>query len=329
MTLPRWLTITLLCLAGLTLALVILLRRFPHLVTLTQSPQSVLHTTSGRTNILLLGMGGAGHEAPDLTDSLIFISLNPTTYDMVLISLPRDIWVDQLQAKINTAYYYGQQRSPGGGLTLAKTTVSQLLGQPIHYAVGLNFSGFTRALDLVGGIDVDVPQTFDDFSFPIPGKEADPVEANRYEHLHFDAGLNHFDGATALKYVRSRNAPGDQGTDFARSSLQQQVIAAFKLKLFSANLITSPQRFPQLLQIFNQSVIHDLGPAELLAFSKLAMGFKSAYLRSGLFGTGTAASPGLLLHPPVSRRYGSQWVLIPKDDRQLQEYVTNLIFAPR
>ena len=305
------LKLAILILLGFTLILFL-----AHKLTLVTPPEDILRTTSGRTNFLLLGMGGASHEAADLTDTLMFVSLNPLTKDTVLLSIPRDLWIASLRAKINTAYHYG-------GLTAAKTAVTEILGQPIHYAVTLDFTGFTQTIDLVGGINITVPQTFDDFQYPIPGQETAPP-ADRYEHLHFDAGRQHLDGATALKYVRSRNAEGEQGTDFARSRRQQQVISAFKDKLFSAQTLLNPTRLLELKRTLSASLIHDLSDAEILALTKLAIGFSSTHLRSGALDT----ESGLLIHPPVSPRYDSQWVLIPRDDQELKNYVTTLIFSP-
>lgn len=294
-----------LILLGFTLILLL-----AHKLTLVTPPEDILRAASGRTNFLILGMGGAGHEAADLTDTIMFISLNPLTKDTVLLSIPRDLWVASLRAKINTAYHYG-------GLTAAKTAVTAILGQPVHYAVTLDFAGFTEVIDLVGGIDITVPAAFDDFQYPVPGQETAPP-ADRYEHLHFAAGPQRLDGTTALKYVRSRNAQGDQGSDFARSRRQQQVISAFKDKLFSAQTLLNPTRLLELKRTLSASLIHDLSDAEILALAKLAIGFSTASIRSGNL-------DALLYHPPISPRYDSQWVLIPRDDQELKNYVTNLI----
>lgn len=311
----------------ISLPLIFLLTRA---FTLVSPPQSVLQTTDGRTNFLLLGMGGAGHEAPELTDTLIFLSLNPATRDVILISIPRDVWIPSLRAKINTAYFYGENKRPGGGLILAKAAAAEFLNQPIHYAAAINFAAFVQAIDLVGGIDIDVPVTFDDLKYPIPGKETDPTETNRYQRLHFDAGLHRFDGDTALKYVRSRNAEGEQGTDFARSRRQRQVITAFKDKLLSPSLLFRPSRLRALYRIFSTAVIHDFGTPDILALAKLAPGFKTDQIRSGLLDTGDTSTdrPGLLVHPPQSSRYDYQWVLVSKDPSQFRDSITNLIFSP-
>jgi polyisoprenyl-teichoic acid--peptidoglycan teichoic acid transferase len=308
------LKLAILILLGLTLIL-FLSRKF----TLGTPPENILRTTSGRTNFLILGMGGAGHEAADLTDTIIFISLNPLTKDTVLLSVPRDLWVPSLRAKINTAYHYG-------GLPSAKTAVAEILGQPVDYAVALDFAGFTQAIDLVGGINIDVPQTFDDFQYPIPGQEDAPL-TQRYEQLHFDAGLQHMTGDRALKYVRSRNAASEAGTDFARSHRQQQVLSALKDKIFSSQTLFNPARLIELKRTLATSLIHDLSDAEIIALAKLAVGFSTQNLRSGTLDTGDATRSGLLVHPPVSARYDSQWVLIPKDSLDsIHQYINQLLF---
>jgi LCP family protein required for cell wall assembly len=111
--------------------------------------------------------------------------------------------------------------------------MEDVVGIPIHYAVVIDFSGFTKVIDAVGGIDVNVPEAFTDTQYPKPGMEqatcpGDPTNACVYETVHFDAGVQHMDGARALIYARSRHAEGDQGSDFARSRRQQIIMVALK-----------------------------------------------------------------------------------------------------
>jgi len=117
---------------------------------------SGLDSDRGRTNVLLMGIGGRGHEGPDLTDTMILASVDKNAKDVVLISIPRDLWVPNLSAKINSAYAYGQDEKNGQGLDLAKETVSVLLGIPVHYAFRIDFNGFVRGVDLIGGLDIEV-----------------------------------------------------------------------------------------------------------------------------------------------------------------------------
>lgn len=79
----------------------------------------------GRINILALGIGGASHEGPNLTDTIIFASIDPDKKEVTFVSIPRDLWVPTLDSKINKAYSDGEDEKKGGGLILAKAAVSK------------------------------------------------------------------------------------------------------------------------------------------------------------------------------------------------------------
>ncbi|MCL5970594.1 MAG: LCP family protein, partial [Patescibacteria group bacterium] len=104
---------------------------YPFLFELLFKKDISLKKADHNINVLLLGIGGGTHEGPDLTDTIIFASLNQAQNKITLVSIPRDFWVLDLNSKINTAYYYGETKSKGGGITLAKAVVSKILGQPI------------------------------------------------------------------------------------------------------------------------------------------------------------------------------------------------------
>ena len=282
--------------------------------------QANLRNTNRRTNVLILGSGGANHAASDLTDSLIFASINLDTNETALLSIPRDIWAESLKAKINTAYHYGEEKKKGGGLILAKATVSEVLDQPVHYGFLLDFQGFVKAIDLVGGIGIEVERTFDDYKYPIPGKEDAEPEELRYEHLHFDQGLQHMDGERALKFVRSRYAEGEEGTDFARSKRQQKMLLALKNKLFSVKTILNPKKIKELIKIFGDSIDTDIDEKDYPEFLKLALKLDQSKIK-------TAVLDENLLYNPPNDKYDGQWVLVPKSGswQEIQDYVQSLI----
>jgi len=296
---------------------------------LVRDPQGVLRASRGRTNILLLGMGGANHAGPELTDSIILISVNLESADTALLSIPRDIWIDSLKTKINATYYFGEQKKAGGGLILSKAAVEEVTGQPIHYAVVIDFDGFKQAIDLVGGIDINVLQSFDDFKYPIPGMEEAEPEELRYEHLHFDAGLQRLSGEKALKYVRSRNAEGEEGTDFARARRQQQVLIAFKNKVLSLDTILSPIKIKELVRTFQNSLKTDLSEAEYISLAKLFFKARNETIRHGVIEEEdpTLGKRGLLIQPPPTN-YSGQWVLIGRNGSwdEVHEYVNDFLY---
>lgn len=296
---------------------------------LVKNPQGVLNSSRGRTNIVLSGMGGANHKGPQLTDSILVVSIDLASTDTVMLSIPRDIWIDSLKTKINATFYYGEQKQEGAGLLLTKAAVEEIIGQPVHYAIVIDFGGFKHAVDLVGGIDINVPESFDDYKYPIPGMEDAEPEELRYEQIHFEKGLETMSGERALKYVRSRNAEGPQGTDFARTQRQQQVIAAFKNKVLSLETILSPARIKDLAQTFSGSVRTDFTEAEYLSLSKIAIQTKNEKIRRGILQAEDekTGKQGLLINPPKIG-YDGQWVLIGKDGswEEVHEYIESLFY---
>jgi len=272
---------------------------------------------SGRTNFLLLGMAGGNHEGADLTDTIIFVSVDQSSGDTLLVTVPRDLWIPSLRAKINTAYHYGELKQPGaGGIVLVKSAISEALDQPVDYVALIDFSVFAKAIDTVGGLDITVDRGFVDSKYPIPGRETDPCEPCRYETIKFDSGLQHLDGATALKYIRSRGADGDEGTDFARSARQEKLISAFKQKL-----LTSPAKLLQLKNTVFEGVVTDISPDLYFPLAKLA--FKSARTKLRI----AAITEPLVYNPPISAAQDYQWVLLSKDNdfSFLASYVKDLL----
>lgn len=304
-----------------------------------------------RINVLLLGVGGGAHEGPDLTDTIIFATIDPNKKESVLVSIPRDMWVQEISAKINTVYVYGEKQEKGGGLILAKAMVSKILGQEIDYAVRIDFDGFVKAIDKMGGIEVDVERTFDDYAYPVTGKEEEPCGFDevmiaslsaqiatgsatesesfpcRYEHLHFDQGVTQMDGETALKYVRSRHALGPEGSDFARSKRQERVISAVKDKVFSLNLLLNPVNVMDIITVIKDSIVMDIREEEYDDFVRLAQKFQKSKIRSAIIDTGdySLGREGLLTNPPTGVEFRNQWVLIPEAGNgeygDIQEYV--------
>lgn len=235
-------------------------------------------------NILILGYGGVGHDGAYLTDTMMVIHVNFKTNKAILISMPRDLWVKVpsksggFHAKINSVYEMGlypkefpdiekKYQGEQGASELIRNVVGDLIGQPIDNYVGIDFHGFTKMIDTLDGVDVTVEKTFDDYVYPIDGKETnncgkqdtaleDAVkqatqEAElafpcRYEHIHFDKGPTHLDGTTALKYARSRHSLQD-GNDFGRAKRQQLVLEGVKEKVLSVSFV------PKILPLMDEA----------------------------------------------------------------------------
>jgi len=272
-----------------------------------------------QVNFLILGIAGGDHQGKDLTDTIIFASLDPYQKQLALVSLPRDIWLEKWRAKLNSIYHYK-------GLEETKKTAEEILGQEINYGIIIDFEIFQKIIDILGGITVDVERSFDDYKYPIPGKEndlceGDPLYRCRYEHLHFEAGKQFMDGQTALKFVRSRNAQGEEGTDFARAARQQKVILAIKNKILSKEFLFSPEKVIQLFKLITLNIQTDI-PKEKY-WQLLKTGLKIKNIKT------TTINSNYLINPPLSIKYDNQWVLIPKSDnwQEIQEYIKKFLMT--
>lgn len=274
------------------------------------TPADKIQAFGGHTNILILGKGGQGHEAPDLTDTIIFASVSHKPASGALISIPRDIWIPEIRAKVNSTYYWGNRTQEGGGIILAKSSVEEIVGQPIHYGVVIDFTAFKQVVDVLGGIEVQVERSFVDEKYPIPGKEndecgEDPEFGCRYETIRFEKGLKTMDGEEALKFVRSRNAEGDEGTDIAREARQQKVVTAIKNKLLSRQILLSPNKLLALYDVARKNIETDI-PAESGAI------IARRILQAGGRISSFVLPESFLLNPPLSFRYDNLYVFIPQ-----------------
>jgi polyisoprenyl-teichoic acid--peptidoglycan teichoic acid transferase len=129
-----------------------------------------------RVNILLTGVGGVGHDGPQLTDTIIFASLKPSTSEIAMMSLPRDMTVPipgYGYRKVNHANAYGEIDEYGSGPALAAQVIGDVLDEEVNYYLRVDFDGFAEFIDAIGGIDIYVDQTFTDENYPSHGKEDD------------------------------------------------------------------------------------------------------------------------------------------------------------
>ncbi len=251
-------------------------------------------------SFLLLGYGGGGHSGGNLTDVIKLLVVDPSKKRINLISIPRDLWVaipirsDKSEYfKINAAYAVGLDdrnyplkeapyKEPLGHFNLSKKVVADVTGVEANWVVSVDFSGFSRAIDELGGIEVNVAISFDDYFYPVKGFENETCGASaeeidswhekysgfelekrfacRYEHLHFDKGVVQMDGETALKFVRSRHSD-TYGGDFSRAERQMAVLQAIAKKALDLRALDDVASF---FERFIGSVRTDLKAADLV-----------------------------------------------------------------
>jgi LCP family protein required for cell wall assembly len=150
------------------------------------------------------------------TDSMIIVSVDTQQNVVRLLSIPRDLWVyipGHGHNRVNTADLWGELSKKGTGPDRVKQTIYHNLGIPIHYYVRVDFQGFMKIINTVGGVDVDV-------ECPLPD-------------INLSAGIHHMNGREALRYARSRKSTND----FDRGRRQRKVLTALWEQTLSLDLI--------------------------------------------------------------------------------------------
>ncbi len=218
-----------------------------------------------RINFLLLGVGGTGHDGPDLSDTIIFSSFRPSTSEIGMLSIPRDLAVPipgYGYRKVNHINAYGELEEPGSGPEFATDVLGELLDQEIHYSIKVDFDGFENLIDVLGGVDIYIERSFTDYQYP--------TEDGGYMTISFNEGWQHLDGGEALEFTRSRHGTNGEGSDFARAARQQQVLLAVKDELMSPSVLLNPGKLNNLIEAFQDTVKTNLTFWEIIKLARYA-----------------------------------------------------------
>ena len=274
-----------------------------------------------RVNILLVGIGGEGHEGGQLADTLIIANIKPSTNEVALLSIPRDLIVNipgYGDRKINNANAFGEQDNlPGGGAAFTARILSSTLNISIPYYVRIDFSGFKQIVDDVGGVEIDVERAFTDSQYPTLNYG--------FQTLVFKKGVQRMDGERALKYVRSRHGNNGEGSDFARSRRQQKVLLALKDKILSLQLLTNPEATSKVADDLGKHIATNLKLWEILRLrsyaTKIGNGEVTAKVLENTEGGMLKAAEGL----------DGAYILVPrsKDFSEIQTFIDHIFeYAP-
>ncbi len=289
-------------------------------------PVSVLNKEGdGRVNVLLLGIGGDGHEGADLTDTIMIASIDPVTDKIDLLSIPRDLWVripGDGSHKINQAYadakatsaakdHSGQVRD---GIKTIDATLENVLGIPIHYHAVIDFKAFEDIVNNLGGVDASVPKELSAYEvFWIEGSR--PA---RYYTLNVQPGLQHFDGTRALYFARERH----NDSDFVRGERQRLLLTAIKDKALSLGTFSNPVRVSSLLDSLGKDVYTDFDTGS----------FKCIYKETSQVSSSNIKSLDLVTPPHdllTTANLGGLSVVVPKagtyDYQNVQSYVRSTL----
>ncbi len=284
-----------------------LINQISHLI--SADTKKLAGEKEGRTNLLILGMGGPGHDGALLTDTIIILSYNYKTQETSMVSLPRDFLVrmkGNTYRKANYIYTAGEYYQKGEGLKYTKQVLSDNLGIPIHYAINIDFFGFKEIIDALGGVDIYIENSFVDYNYP--------TKNHKIQTVKFKKGPAHLDGERALQFARSRHGivisgNGFEASDFARSSRQFKVITAIKNKIMSFSTISNPNKVVKLFKILNKYISTDIEPWEALRF----MDILKSMDKNKIFHKVLNDAPDNLLKSATSTIDGA-FILVPKNN---------------
>lgn len=311
-----------------------------------------IKSANGRVNVLLLGLAGGNHDGALLTDSIIIASYNLSNNDVTLISVPRDLWLDNIKYKVNAAYEVGLQKKNGGdGLKFAEDKIDDVLGIPINYAVRIDFAGFAKSIDELGGVDVEVAKTFDDYEFPITGKEDDmcdyqdtfqDLNADQAKQLNVPAGKTHVyidpqgkvstDSASLKFDCRFEHIHFDKGSTHMDGTTALKFVRSRKGTNGEGSDFARSKRQQLVIEAFREKamsldtlanpvkisgLLNDLGKSVEtdIPLDKIGDFYKMAKdlnETNNIVLGDLGNGKSILINPPVGD-YG-QWVLIPKDN---------------
>lgn len=310
---------------------------------------SIQGEKEGRINIALLGMRGEGMVGGGtLADSIIVASIEPVENRVSMISVPRDLYVNNPgwgnQTKINAVYAAGEENGKKQGMEDMKKVLSDVTGIPIHYAVTIDFAGFTQLVDAIGGIEITLDAPFDEavqfnqphvcdsfFTVPTGKFEEKKVKvywpgtttvkrerivasyplcsapANTLEcggEFKLPAGKQTLSGAIALCYARSRYT----SSDFERAKRQQQILQLVKDKLVSVGTITNFEKLNGIMDSLGNNVRTDMQPWELKKLFDIYSGMQNPQLYQRVL---EDSEEGLLYHPAEG---AAGYILLPIGD---------------
>ncbi|TSC92205.1 MAG: cell envelope-related transcriptional attenuator [Candidatus Berkelbacteria bacterium Licking1014_96] len=250
-------------------------------------------------NILLLGNGGANHPGGALCDVIQVLSINTKTKKALMVSVPRDLFVDinGSKHKINEMYFRGEAQGKGMGGAESKKIVGEFLGLPIHYYLKIDFAGFKKMVDTLGGIDVKVDKGISDSVWG----------------YHISPGPHHFNGSQTLDYVRSRYST----SDFDRSERQQKALVAMRDQALSSEFLADPKKISEAITILANNFRTDITPEEMIKLAYLVRDIPDENISDYVFST----EADNLLYSTITR--GGAYGIFPKGDNydQIHQFI--------
>ncbi|MEO0564685.1 MAG: LCP family protein [Chloroflexota bacterium] len=205
------------------------------LLTLSDGRDIIIEPWDGESRFTILVMGldrrpgetGLAYR----TDTMMIVSIDPLTNSLGILSIPRDLYVpvpgySELQ-RINSPMVLGELQREGYGPTLAMQTVQNNLGIRVNDYLAMDFNGFIKFVDAIGGIEITINYTLNDRTYPNMYYGYDP--------FYLPAGTHQLNGADALKFARTRHG----SSDFQRAQRQQQTLYAIRDRVLEPGVLPS------------------------------------------------------------------------------------------
>jgi len=291
----------------------------------TEAPQriiprfTVLEEDKGHTNILLLGVAGKNEEGGNLSDSIMLMSVNGAKGTVSLLSLPRDLFVESTVGSRKVNEIYASARFKSGddqeGLKVIKDALSRFTGIPIHYAAVVNFAVFEEVVDELDGIKMFVPEDIVDPQYP--------DENYGFQTFIIRKGIQELNGATALKYARSRKTT----SDYSRAKRQQDLLFAIKEKAGENGTLYNTTKLRALYESFKKNVNTDLGLPQIVALAKMAASLEYEGLVTAVLNDEPLERGGFL-YAPAREFYNGQFVLLPENLKDTQKFIELTLITP-
>lgn len=282
---------------------------------------------SNKKNILILGLDSLENrgDIPPLTDTIILASINTENGKITTLPFPRDLWIEEYQTKINALYYYGKDRFPESPEKFPKEVIANLTSMPIHHTIVISLQQLEEIIDLVGGIKINIPESFTDDQFPRTDVDVTIVRDPKllYETISFEKGEEIMSGERALKYIRSRHSQGDQGTDLARSQRQQLVIESLSDNLLNIKkYISQPKKLGLLYKYYQENFASQIPITQLISMGKILYPSlsKIEFIKASI-STQPDRADGILVNPTPSKKYQNQWVYIISDQERFKDEI--------
>ena len=297
---------------------------------------------NGHINFVFLGVAGSQEEGGNLSDSIMLVSLYPEKRAFSMLSLPRDLFIASEigDRKINEIYAAARwekllpvaqqskksvnelapekiENANQHALEVVKKAISGFTGIQIHYAGVIDFQIFEEVVDVLGGVEVFVPETIVDPFYP--------AADYGYQTFTIRKGFQNLDGATALKYARSRKT----SSDYSRAARQQELGIALQKKAADLRLLTDTEKLKHFYDLFRQNITIDqkLGWSQMAALAKVAAQIEMGSAIAGVLND-DASQKGGFLYTPAKEFFGGQFVLLPESLKDTQYFIDLILLHP-